>query len=602
VPDESPAPVRPTAIEAQQLGFTPRGPVPWLGPGLLAGTAVRVGLAGLFGAYLDKRELQGAMPATVHDETVHDGQAPGADGEFWFDYTADLGDGFDSTYSIAYLLAQRQLTMAVDGREQALPAGSVLVLGGDQVYPTPSGRQYEDRFKGPYRAALPEPSPDDGPRGLYALPGNHDWYDGLTAFLRLFARADHGTIGGWCTRQSRSYFAIRLPNRWWLYALDGQTGSYLDDPQLRYFRQAAGQLGPDDRVILCAPTPAWVYTGRNPDEYNVIDYFVRTVIDPTGAAVRLMLSGDLHHYARYQETTPPSEPAGAQPEPAGAQPEPAGARAAGRQLITCGGGGAYLYPTHRLPPTLRVPSPASLVRAPSRTREYRLAGRFPSAARSSRYAAGVFGRLPRANPGFVCLLGVVHLLFMFAITNAADRVSSSVVQRLVTIPVGIMVVVMVGSAVLFAMPPDRRRRKPGHWFLGFTHGLAQLGVGVAAAAAWSALPAHRLPWPLPELVAATGYLPVVGLLAAEVVAGYLLVASAFDVNLNELFAAQAITDAKGFLRLRIGSDGALTIYPIGVDRVCHRWVANPDAAADRPWIEPTTPLRPHLIEPPIRLE
>ena len=63
----------------------------------------------------------------------------------------------------------------------------MLVMGGDQVYPTASNAAYEDRCKGPYQAALPEPPPNGSPT-LYAVPGNHDWYDGLTAFLRLFAR------------------------------------------------------------------------------------------------------------------------------------------------------------------------------------------------------------------------------------------------------------------------------------------------------------------------------------------------------------------------------------------------------------------------------
>src|SRR5690606_24602207 len=136
--------------------------------------------------------------------------------ELWLDYVADLGDGFDATYSVAYLLAQSELE--VDG--ERLPRGDVLVMGGDQVYPTASGQAYEDRCKGPYRAALPHP-PDDGRvPTLFALPGNHDWYDGLTAFLRLFARRGGGRIGGWLTCPARSYLALQLPPRWWLPALD----------------------------------------------------------------------------------------------------------------------------------------------------------------------------------------------------------------------------------------------------------------------------------------------------------------------------------------------------------------------------------------------
>ena len=130
---------RPHSFDPQQLGFTPRGPVPWLSPGQLAVTALRVVLSEWFGAYLDKRELQQALPGTVFDEGAGEPEA-------WIDYVADLGDGFHPTYTIAYLLAQPCLT--VDGRE--LPRGRMLMMGGDEVYPTPSNQQYEDRTKGPY--------------------------------------------------------------------------------------------------------------------------------------------------------------------------------------------------------------------------------------------------------------------------------------------------------------------------------------------------------------------------------------------------------------------------------------------------------------------
>ena len=62
-----PAAYRPTGFDPQQLGFTPRKPVPWLGPVLLAVTGTRVALAEQFGAYLDKRELQYPFPQVIHD-------------------------------------------------------------------------------------------------------------------------------------------------------------------------------------------------------------------------------------------------------------------------------------------------------------------------------------------------------------------------------------------------------------------------------------------------------------------------------------------------------------------------------------------------------
>jgi hypothetical protein len=557
---------RPTLFDPQQLGFRPRRPVPWLSPVLLAGTAVRVVLAELFGAYLDKRELQNALPAKVFDERPPDADGkPDEHGELWLDYVADVGDGFNPTYSIAYLLAQREL--AVGGR--SLPRGRVLVMGGDQVYPTASGQQYEDRFKGPYRAALPEP-PVDGPRPtLYALPGNHDWYDGLTAFLRLFAKARNGKVGGWQTRQSRSYFAIQLPNRWWLFAIDAQYGAYLDDPQLSYFDEAAKNLRPGDKVILCPPSPGWVEATTDAKAYDNIDYFVRTILAPRQADVRLMISGDLHHYARY------SVP--------------------GRELITCGGGGAYLYGTHHLPERIEVPPQASLVRHPSSSREYRLTARFPTKSRSWAFAAGVFARLPLRNPGFLALLGTIHLLLMLAFANAAQR-TSGIEQRLVSIPVALTVVLVLGGTVAFAMPPTAGHRLPRHWTLGFLHGLAQLGLAVLGTYIWLRSPFFELGWPAPLVLAALIYLPISGAVASLVVSGYLLVGGMFGVNFNELFAAQGIVDAKGFLRLHFAPDGTLTIYPIAVDRICRKWRVAPNAAPDKPWLEPIVPIALKLAE------
>jgi len=55
---------------------------------------------------------------------------------------ADLGDGFNATYSVAYLLAQPQL----EAGGRVLPRGQVLLMGGDQVYPVANGDGYENRF------------------------------------------------------------------------------------------------------------------------------------------------------------------------------------------------------------------------------------------------------------------------------------------------------------------------------------------------------------------------------------------------------------------------------------------------------------------------
>ncbi|MFC7549040.1 metallophosphoesterase [Plantactinospora sp. GCM10030261] len=562
---ESAPPRRPRSLDPQELGYTRRAPVPWLAPLLLVFTGLRTVLAMLFGAYLDKRELQGSLPRQLHRQ-------PGTAAGLWVDFVADLGDGFDATYSVAYLLSRPELE--IDGT--ALPRGQMLVMGGDQVYPTASAQAYEDRCKGPYESALPTAATGRERPALYAIPGNHDWYDGLTAFLRLFVRSRDDNVGGWCTPQTRSYFAVELPGDWWLLGIDGQSGSYLDDPQLTYFEEAARRLGPRSKVILAAPEPSWVKAVDQPEAYDSIDYFIRKVVDPTGAAVRLLISGDIHHYARY------------------AGPD--------RQLITCGGGGAYLYPTHKLPERIQVPPEDTRSRRASPTRSYELAGRYPSASRSRRYSWGIFGRLPLRNPGFGTLLGTLHTLLMLAMAGATTHRSGGPEQRLFSVPLIAMLLVTLLGAAFFAKPPSSGgKRHARHWLLGVGHGVAHIALAAGGTWLWLRLPFYEWEWPLPVAAAVVLYGPVAGLVATELAATYLLVAGEFGVNLNELFAGQGIEDAKSFLRLHIDPDGALTIYPIAVDRVCHEWRAEPDGPPDAPWIEPERPLTARLAEPPITL-
>ena len=147
--------------------------------------------------------------------------------------------------------------------------------------------------------------PTDSPRPtLYALPGNHDWYDGLTSFMRRFAKGrqrPHRRLAS--AAQARSYFALRLPQGL-VAARDRHAVRCLH-------RRSAADLFPRGRVAHPGrrqgdPLLADAELGRgvdDPGSYDTIDYFVRTVINPTGAEVKVMLSGDLHHYARYEGPT-----------------------------------------------------------------------------------------------------------------------------------------------------------------------------------------------------------------------------------------------------------------------------------------------------------
>ncbi len=296
--------------------------------------AWRVAIAELFGRFADGRLMVAALDKSTEADHaaaavahlpggVDEAFTPDEDGALWIDYVADLGDGFDSTFAIASLLAREKLVIG----EHATQRGRLLVMGGDEVYPLASLENYQQRLRDPYNWAFPDPDPDSdaGPL-VYAIPGNHDWYDGLVLFLGLFTRRDRLHLGGWRSRQGRSYFALQLTRDWWLWAVDAQLDDTIDQPQRDYFSAIAEAMEPDASVILCGPEPGWLYT-RDPDSrslqvYDLIGDILRAKCPM--AKIPLVLSGDTHHYSRYI------------------------GRTSGIQLITAGGGGAFLEATHQL--------------------------------------------------------------------------------------------------------------------------------------------------------------------------------------------------------------------------------------------------------------
>ncbi len=570
----------PAGEHRRHTGFTPAGRVRWLNPAVLARTAVQVALSRTFGQFADRRELQKTeranpldLTAARHDTAGHDGTSPG-DEDFWLDFVADLGDGFDATATVASQLAADELTLAGPDGEILTRAGSLLVMGGDQVYPAASATAYNDRLVGPYRAMLPWA---ERPRWLVALPGNHDWYDGLVSFLRAFCQ--QRWIGGWKTVQSRSYFAVRLPGGWWLWGVDTQLADEIDKPQLDYFRAIAQQVGPDEAIILCWANPCWVDSGpADPEAYAAFEFFERTVV-PDRAMVRVVLTGDLHHYARY------------------AGPN-------GEQKITAGGGGAYLAATHHLPDQLLLPPEDSRDLAKRSPVEYRLRATYPSPEESRRRRYGVWRGI-FGNRTLCAIPALLYGLLGFVIGQAFPGFGGADPWRVDAEQLVLAVLILAGTYYgLSAFTGLKKRpRAASRRLLGAVHTLAHL-VTVLVVAAGLRLACVGLGFP-PQWTAITllGGCAVAGAVARLLVlAAHLLVADRVGVNTNELFAAQAIPDHKCFVRLRIASDGELTIYPVRIDRTV-RWEFALDGgtAGDRRWYRPVGGVEPAaaLIEPPI---
>ena len=312
--------------------------VRWYNPKLLARIGVRTVISSVFGQYADQRLIQAATDqATLEDLfSRYDYSNPFAEdarrrlkvdetGALWVDYIADTGDGFESTYTMAYLLAKESVNVAHAGE---LKAGEILIMGGDECYPQATREEYKKRLQLPYGWAYNVPVAE---RKLFAIPGNHDWYDGLAAFDSLFCAArdrlsghNANRIGGWLPQQHRSYWAIKLPHNWWIWGADIQFSKYLDASQVNYFATIASRMGPDDKLILCLAEPAWMIAEQQGQDEEENFFKITAIARARGVRVCAVVAGDWHHYARYY--TPELDV----------------------HFFTSGGGGSFLHPTHVL--------------------------------------------------------------------------------------------------------------------------------------------------------------------------------------------------------------------------------------------------------------
>ncbi|KAE9129507.1 hypothetical protein PF010_g4146, partial [Phytophthora fragariae] len=411
--------------------------------------------------------------------------------EVWLDFMADCGDGFNSSYQIARLLAQPQLEVDCEvpddkssgdeseseqgcsGKKKTktikrvFPRGDALVIGGDLAYPHPDSKTYETRLFRCFEYAMKPPSsyhpsaistrkkaPEgcsslrdyEGP-SVFAIPGNHDWFDGLNTFTRYICQRDW--LGGWLLPQKTSYFSIKLPHGWWLFGVDLALENDVDTEQFGFFeRVVQSQMGPNDAVIVLTHEPRWlldVYEDRSNLDAK-LSYLIENVLKGR-CAVRL--AGDIHNYTRHslvEETHTLKRPASMQFDTARPKittanlprrhsfsssvhkhfphmkqhvditneerivmdtqsqtnPHPERERSA-EHLIISGGGGAFLHPTH---------IPSSNLTSNGGTYEHKQC--YPPAHISRRYAVlNVFG-FRRINWRFDAIGGIGYFAMVFS--------------------------------------------------------------------------------------------------------------------------------------------------------------------------------------------
>ncbi|MCH8330261.1 MAG: metallophosphoesterase, partial [Bacteroidetes bacterium] len=492
----------------------------------------------VLGNFNDKREIQAAHDK--HKTLKHLDDFKNEE-ELWIDYVADLGDGFDATFTVAWLLAQEKIVLNGEVTER----GSILIMGGDQVYPTASRKEYNDRLKGPYSSAFPYDKTIDSPH-LFAIPGNHDWYDGLTNFLKVFCQQRH--IGNWQTKQHRSYFALQLPYKVWFFGIDVSLNSDIDAGQWTYFDDILDRIENDSKVIICTAEPSWIYkTSNKEDAYKNLEYFEKKFANRNGKTNQILtLAGDLHHYARYKAERDES------------------------LKITAGGGGAFMHPTHCLPKEI----------CGLREGTIKLKETFPSTG-TSRYLGLRNLWFFITNWRFTLFMSVLYsiagwLMYVDFIPDFKELTLYRVFYRTLFSPATCMLLLILLLGLTFfaeTKPFNPRIKKGGVYRLfGFGHGIIQ--VFMIPLTFWIVVGQVMMilkPSLFMMFMTIFGMSLLGSFIGPFIFGGYLIFANQVLGNHNnEAYSSLKWTGYKNFIRLHITKD-KLRIFPIGVKKVS-KWM------------------------------
>jgi hypothetical protein len=310
-----------------------RAPVRWLFGRDLLTNLRSIALYGAFGDELDHRDWMQTEVIDLRDE-------PREEGGFWFDYVADTGDGQLAMYDMAQLLLadayvdeqQPSAAVSLEAGRHRLPRGRFLFCGGDTAYHVADDATLEARMCAPFewaRRELPA-RPEQRARWVFGIPGNHDYYDSLIGFNRLFRAPDNPRLplADLQRRQQASFVALQLPFEFLLLGLDSQNGK-LDRRQRQFMLECLHAHG-SRRLIVATPEPATVFDVVKRDAARPFDalglprpFSSGVPSFPAPDALHLDLSGDTHHYARYADQAHPNF-----------------------AYVVAGGGGAFVHPSH----------------------------------------------------------------------------------------------------------------------------------------------------------------------------------------------------------------------------------------------------------------
>ena len=402
----------------------------------------------------------------------------------------------------------------------------------------------------------------DRRRVLIGIPGNHDWYDGLDGFGRLFRRNPHGTLGddeeprsvlgrrrvkreagivarqlhldevsgilgmfaaawrgvralvagekirrprrlaliGYDPVQDASYWALPLAPGLEAWGVDRQLGR-LDYRQRLFFAERR-RAAPSGRLLFVAPDPAVAFGEKHAPGARMLSA-CRLSLERDAI---LYLTGDMHHYERRV------------------------AGSASTHLIA-GGGGAFLHGT-RITPSPSGPAACA----------------YPTAAMSRRLLAQVPLKLMVGSSGFILHL-VLALIASLELGAAARGTTTLVVTG--------CVIAAALAAGLYA--------NVGH---NKAHPLAVAAVAVPFGVGLGLLP-MALHLALPRIVPVVdwdiGVLVVFAFVGALVVGLFFTTITLLGLEHQQAFAVLSHPGFKHFVRLCVHPDGRVEAFVIGKD-------------------------------------
>lgn len=462
--------------------------------------------------------------------------------DLWIDYVSDTGDDVSVSRAVARLVVERYELPDPDrpGEYLIAPRGEILLFGGDTAYPVATAQEITNRVLLPFNEALADR--DVLPRVLLGIPGNHDWYDGLDGFGRMFRRrfddeaeprasmlgisrpmldyyaewAREFVLGGKVEKpkalvlsgyvpvQNASYFLLPLSRHIHLYGVDRQLKS-IDSRQRHFFAEWAREHPAVSPWILL-PDPLFRFGGPSATGTEMI----RALGLDFHARSHFLLSGDVHHYERSIE---------------------------GSTLhVTAGGGGAFLHP------------------APMVDGRRKAERRWPSASESRPLLSGVPWKIARGRSGFL-----PHLVFA-ALFAPAMSVGVRIYDRTGVILAAPAVVTLVISTI-YALIGGVRRRWRQVLPLAFAAGAITASLPTLA----SLLVKHallRLHFVPTLFVVASATLVLTVFAASYIFGSYLARLTRRGIEHTQAFTALDHPGYKHFLRLRVRADGK------GVDGYC----------------------------------